>query len=94
MVDNAKIIDKMIRELESAKENKESQQVMLKHIGNVQLLCELFLEEEPKASSPSSSFTEQEMKVMLGEGYSGESNKGPKKLVEHDGANGESIFDF
>ena len=91
-MDNTKVIDKMIRELELAKENQQSQQVLLKHIGNVQLLCELFLEDEPAVSSPS--FSEQEIKAMLGSTYSQQVDKKQATSVDHGKANGDSIFDF
>ena len=90
-MDNTKVIDKMIKELQLAKENEQSQHVLLKHIGNVQLLCELFLEEKP-AESPT--FSGQELKAMLGDKYSQQVEEKKHAPIKHGDANGDSIFDF
>lgn len=92
-MDNTKVIDKMIKELQLAKENEQSQHVLLKHISNVQLLCELFLEDKP-VESPSSSFSEQEIKAMLGEKYSQQVEGKEHAPIKQAEANGNSIFDF
>lgn len=90
------IINKMTKELSLAKENQNNRQAFLTNINNIKLLCELFLEEEgePAAKTVSeTSFSEQEIKAMLGNQKSTALEKKPA-LVEHDGANGDSIFDF
>lgn len=93
-MNNLTVINKMIRELEAAKQ-EEQKQVFLKHISNVQLLCELFLEEETAPASGnslsvSSAFSEQEIKAMLGESHKHQEDKN----AVHEDANGDSIFDF
>lgn len=90
------IINKMIKELQLAKENEHSRQQLLKHISNVQLLSELFLEDtstEEKLSS-TSSISEQEIKAMLGGKHSKQVEEKQYKSPDYGEANGDSIFDF
>lgn len=97
-MNNLTVINKMIRELEAAKQ-QEQKQAFLKHVSNVQLLCELFLEEErapafENSLSVSSAFSEQEIKAILGEGYKRQEDKKQHINADHEDANGDSIFDF
>lgn len=89
------IMNKMIKELQLAK-GKDSRQEVITHIGHVKLLCELFLEEASsnQITTDSSTFSQQEIKVMLGEKQGDRPQKKQQSAVEHDEANGTSIFDF
>ncbi len=91
-VDNNKILAKMIHEAYQAKEQQHNEEKMLHHIANIKLLCELFLEEEAKEEPVKQEITEEERKMMLGEGR----GKDPlsSKPLDEDDANGLSIFDF
>ncbi|GEN32199.1 transcriptional regulator of met regulon [Cerasibacillus quisquiliarum] len=85
-VKNTIILQKMQEELTRAK--KADSQTFIKHIEKIKLLCELFLDAEQHDSAPSSQhISKEEMKVMLGQ-----QTKQPP--IQHDEANGTSIFDF
>lgn len=91
-VGNNTVIQKMITELNQAKEQHD-QDKMIKHIENVRLLCELLLEEDPSPTGDKEGISAEEMKAMLGK-QAGENKKVKSTSVDHDGANGDSIFDF
>ena len=99
-VDNEKVLQKMMIELQQAKELQDNDAAMLKHIQHIRLLCDLFLEEDETAVNPpkrTNNVEEAELKAMLGEkGYGIEKSKQQemKSQIDHDGANGSSIFDF
>lgn len=85
----------MIRELQEAKENEHKEAVMLKHISNVQLLCDLFLEgAETSPAAEEQSITEREAKVIFGDSFIKQTERKSEQAVKADGANGDSIFDF
>ncbi|MHA6250631.1 YwdI family protein [Oceanobacillus sp. CAU 1775] len=92
------IINKMIKELNLAKEKTNAREELLTHISHVKLLCELFLEDdtsnEATTKSSASEITEQEIKAMLGEQKQDPSKKEERSTVDFDDANGDSIFDF
>lgn len=89
----------MIQELYSAQENQHKQEELLKHIENVRLLCDLFLEEgQPAIPAERREFSDAEMKAMLGAGHG---NKGPSQkqqtassAYDEGEGEGDSIFDF
>jgi len=100
-VENEKVLQKMMMELQQAKQLKNNNAAMLNHIRHIRLLCDLFLDEEDKPSAvpqtKQENMEEAEMKAMLGEkAYGVEKYKQQEKKaqIDHDGANGSSIFDF
>jgi Family of unknown function (DUF5327) len=99
-VANETILIKMMHELQQAKDNQHHQDTMLKHIENIRLLCDLFLEEGKSGAvlnSPKrNEISAVELKAMLGEDQSTVSQKTFKKSIELDDedGNGKSIFDF
>lgn len=97
-VANETIIQKMMDELRQAKEKQAESENMTKHIEHVRLLCDLLLretEEEISAHVSSQEITQEEMKAMLGKQTEQAKPATPKKtVIDHDGANGESLFDF
>ncbi|QKY70525.1 YwdI family protein [Lentibacillus sp. CBA3610] len=89
------ILQKMKRELEEAQRKSANESVMRKHIANIQLLSELLMEEQSVAESGSGhDITAGEMKAMMGDKSAEQSSKPVQTTVNHDGANGDSIFDF
>ncbi|RKQ31529.1 YwdI family protein [Oceanobacillus halophilus] len=106
-VSNETILKKMMNELNQAKENEHSQEKMVKHIANVKLLCDLFLEEDPeketikeavKSQTKRDEFSQAELKAMIGDqavikNIQEEQTK-KKQIIDHEEANGSSIFDF
>jgi len=95
-VANETIINKMMNELKVAKEDPYNKEKMMKHVGHVKLLCELLLQEERPEEIQKSKITADEMKAMMGQKATKAmpSNSSPKSIIDHDDANGESIFDF
>ena len=98
---NQTVLTKMMKELNAAMEREESGQDFLTNINNIKLLAELFLEEasepvrEVRASQSQNTFSEQEIKAMLGNKKSsviGDQNAPAKP--DYGEANGDSIFDF
>ncbi|MGJ9458242.1 YwdI family protein [Oceanobacillus sp. CF4.6] len=95
-ITNGTIIKKMIDELYQAKESQHSHAKMVAHIANVRLLSDLFLEEDQKAEQET-EFTKEEMKAMIGEQPGSkqvQQKQATKPIVNHEEANGKSIFDF
>lgn len=96
------IINKMMKELELAKGNPDNREELLTHIRHVKLLSELFLEDEGRSSAQTTPenlvFNEQERKAMLGEKMNPNQRQQPTKTqqtkLDHEDANGDSIFDF
>lgn len=100
-VQNDTILDKMMLELQHAKQAHQNQATMLKHIANIRLLCDLFLtEEEPATTFPakknSLDISAAELKAMMGKEDHQGATPAFKKSIELDDedGNGKSIFDF
>lgn len=95
-VANETIISKMQQELKSAKDHAKNKNDMLKHVEHVKLLCELLLGEEQSASIQTDEITPTEKKAMMGMTDTEIVRPKPMKktVIDHDGANGDSIFDF
>ncbi|MBP1948905.1 YwdI family protein [Virgibacillus litoralis] len=92
-VETDTIIQKMMKELTQAQQKNNDNAVVQKHIANVQLLCELILEEKPKSNS--SEISTEEMKAMIGHSNNGRKESTTHREIEDsDDANGSSIFDF
>ncbi|MFC4024920.1 YwdI family protein [Oceanobacillus longus] len=95
-ITNGTILKKMMDELYQAKESQHSHAKMVAHIANVRLLSDLFLEGDQDAEQET-ELTKEEMKAMIGE-HSGSNHvqhqQGTKSMVNHEEANGKSIFDF
>jgi hypothetical protein len=100
-VDNDKILQKMMTELQQARKLQDNDAAMLQHIQHIRLLCDLFLEEDEtamvKTFEKPSDMEEAELKAMLGEkayGMQKGMQQEKKSQIDHDDANGSSIFDF
>lgn len=91
-VSNEKIINKMIQELYQAKEKNETKQ-MHTHISNVKLLCELLLDEEDSTEN-TEEISQAELKAMLGDSVDHKPTIKRTTTIDHEEANGTSIFDF
>ncbi|HLR08459.1 MAG TPA: YwdI family protein [Bacillota bacterium] len=83
------IIDKMIQELETARSHQGHEAKLQRHILNVRLLCDLIAENDRSYAEQSANMTNEEWKTMIGDLRH---SKGT--VTHHDGANGDSIFDF
>lgn len=76
------IMQKMQKELEQAKKYDLPREKLTQHITKIHLLCELILEDSPSATSE-----QNEIKKI-------EDHKIKMPNIDHDEANGPSIFDF
>lgn len=97
-IPNETILIKMMNELKEAQLNQNNHRQMVKHIENVRLLSELIIEEdsvgpESKSAIPK-NISDDEMKAMLGDTGTKKINDTDESEVDHDNANGKSIFDF
>lgn len=100
-VENETILNKMMNELNKAKESQHDKDKFKQHIEHVKLLCELFIDEENtivEKSVTKQEFSEAELKAMIGEPevIKKIQQQQIKKIetLDHDDANGNSIFDF
>lgn len=92
-VANDTIIQKMMKELTQAQNKAADNNEMKNHIANVQLLCELLLEEKP--TSIDNDISKEEMMAMIGDNDASQKKKAVRQdLLDEDDANGKSIFDF
>lgn len=89
-VANSTIIQKMMKEVQQAQLQQDNKQMLIKHIANVHMLCELLLEEHEQGISTVDM--QQELKIMMGDSEKKIPMK--KTIMNHDQANGDSIFDF
>ncbi len=101
-IENETILNKMLKEINDAKENQNNQDKLLIHINNVKLLCDLFLEEDSEKNSAvqeqRDEFTEAELKAMIGKQDTikkiQQQQLKQSETIDHEQANGDSIFDF
>lgn len=98
-VSNEAMIAKMIQELQQAKQQTTKQDTMKQHLSHVRLLCDLILQEDTPAiaATSKSEISEAEMKAMLGSAQPNqvkEQQQIGKQSINHEEANGSSIFDF
>ncbi|QTN00917.1 hypothetical protein ERJ70_17465 [Sediminibacillus dalangtanensis] len=96
-ISNQTVLTKMMSELQEALEKKDETAAIREHVRSVRLLCDLMLEEDNAAAGTE---PEQELMKMMGDMHAG-SHAGPSKVkstgkqtIDHEEANGNSIFDF
>lgn len=89
-VANSTIIQKMMKEIQQAQLQQHNNPMLIKHISNIHMLCELLLEEHEQGNGTEDM--QQELKMMMGDSE----REIPLKTTtrDHDQANGDSIFDF
>ncbi len=87
-VSDQKVLRKMMNELQLAMEDVDNVSKMKGHVRSIQILCDLLLDEE---SSTDEKVVLTKMKEQIVKPSTIEENKGE---IDHDGANGPSIFDF
>ncbi|WP_053218045.1 YwdI family protein [Virgibacillus senegalensis] len=93
-ISNQTVLAKMMSELQEALVKKDKTAAVREHVRAVRLLCDLVLEED------SASASDQEMAKMMGDMATGRTAGKPevksvgKQAVDHEEANGNSIFDF
>lgn len=99
-VENERIIEKMMNELEQAKVAQHDHGKMKRHIANVQLLCELMVEESSTASTQQ-EISDHELKAMIGKQQAQKEQINTQKVNQYsktdiydDHKSSDSLFDF
>ncbi|MCA1020860.1 hypothetical protein GLW04_10440 [Halobacillus litoralis] len=95
-VTNHSVLKRMANEIQEAMLQHGNEQRVREHVRSVKLLAELLLEEDAQGGRPEPSVNEptaEEIRKMMG------ADKAPAKqsqpdTVDHEEANGPSIFDF
>ncbi|HLR62856.1 MAG TPA: YwdI family protein [Lentibacillus sp.] len=88
------ILRKMQRELTEAQKLSVDETAMKKHVVKIQLLCEL-LTDEQSAPGSEHQMTDRELKAMMGDEAAKQQQPEPVHgSIDHDDANGKSLFDF
>lgn len=91
-VEDEKIIQKMIHELQQALEVNSKPNTLVQHVSNVKVLCELIIE-NGMVDKGNTKISADEMKAMIGESQTkGETTRSSE--LNHEDANGKSLFDF
>ncbi len=96
-VKNETIIKRAMRELETAQQ-AHNDVAMKKHIANVQLLCDLILDESQEPEQTAEEISQKEMKTMLGStNHMSRNNEDMLQSLQKPTVaeeKGDSIFDF
>ncbi|SDM51568.1 YwdI family protein [Sediminibacillus halophilus] len=91
------VLTKMMSELQEALAKKDQTAAIREHVRTVRLLCDLMLEEDSAAAAAG---PEQELVKMMGDMHAGSQTgqskvkSAGKQTIDHEEANGNSIFDF
>ncbi|RWZ58920.1 hypothetical protein EQV77_08170 [Halobacillus fulvus] len=91
------VLKKMSNEIQEAMLQHTDQQKVREHVRSVRLLADLLLEQEEASVQPSQSVqgpTAEEVRQMMGAEPSPSKSSASKDKIDHDEANGPSIFDF
>lgn len=88
-VPSDKIIDKMMNEMQAARNEAGNHHKVKEHITKIHLLCELLLDDEEQQSAPKMTVDEQ--KMMLGKRNETEQMVTENVVIEE---GQDSIFDF
>ncbi|WP_079528431.1 YwdI family protein [Halobacillus hunanensis] len=96
-ITNQTILKKMSSEIQEAMLNHGDDQKVREHIRAVKLLSDLVLEEGSESTHSSESIHEptvEEIRQMMGSDKPVPERSEDKSSLDHDEANGKSIFDF
>lgn len=101
-VENDTILNKMEHELEKAKKSQHDPVAFKQHMAHIKLLCDLFIEEEDstaeKVTKNNEEFSAAELKAMIGDQEVIQKMQKQQwkktETIDHEEANGDSIFDF
>ncbi|UOQ95034.1 YwdI family protein [Halobacillus shinanisalinarum] len=96
-ITNQTILKKMSSEIQEAMLNHGDDQQVREHIRAVKLLSDLVLEEGPNSKQTQGSVQEptaEEIRKMMGADKPAQKESKPESSLDHDEANGKSIFDF
>lgn len=104
-ISNETVLKKMMNEIQEAMLKNGETASVREHVRAVRLLCDLMLDERPAQSTGSSAYpdpadveepTTAEIRKMMGDDSASKQQSDQKKnpAIDHDEANGDSIFDF
>lgn len=97
-VSNQQILNKMAQELQEARQQGETDKVR-EHVRAIRLLCDLVLEE---TAAGNRTDREKELQTMMGNSsafspasqQTGGAELKTEQTIDHEEANGKSIFEF
>lgn len=99
-VENKRMIDKMMNELQQAKDLQHDPIKMKRHIAKVQVLCEVMLEES-STTNTEKGISDHELKAMIGKQQSQKEQVNTQKVnmysktdIYDEDTNDDSLFDF
>ncbi|MBN8234941.1 YwdI family protein [Halobacillus kuroshimensis] len=96
-VTNHSVLKRMANEIQEAMLQHGNEPKVREHVRSVKLLAELLLEEESQGGRPEPSVNEptaEEIRKMMGADKAPVKQSQPDTAVDHEEANGPSIFDF
>ncbi|MRG86256.1 YwdI family protein [Salinibacillus xinjiangensis] len=97
-VSDQKVLRKMMNEVQKAMENQHDATKMKEHIKSVRLLTDLFIDEESSTSETDVLAKLTEEKQMKTQAVQPQETRQMQQTgqqsIDHEGANGSSIFDF
>ncbi|MGR9048435.1 YwdI family protein [Halobacillus faecis] len=98
-ITNKTVLKKMSSEIQEAMLQHGDEQKVREHVRSVKLLADLLLEDETSTQSSPGAVQEptvEEIRKMMGAGSRPEpvQKENKETKVDHDEANGSSIFDF
>ncbi|KHE72085.1 YwdI family protein [Halobacillus sp. BBL2006] len=94
-ITNQTVLKKMASEIQEAMLQHGDERKVREHVRSVKLLADLLLEEETTSPKPTRSVEEptvEEVRKMMGADKPSKTTESTP--VDHDDANGSSIFDF
>ncbi|MFG6114005.1 YwdI family protein [Halobacillus sp. MO56] len=104
-ISNQAVLKKMMNEIQEAMQKNSETSSVREHVRAIRLLCDLMLDERPEQSTGSSAYpdpaevdepTTAEIRKMMGDLPSSrqQTDQQKKQTIDHEEANGDSIFDF
>ncbi|MBH0230535.1 YwdI family protein [Halobacillus yeomjeoni] len=96
-ISNQTVLKKMSSEIQEAMLKHGDDQQVREHVRSVKLLADLFLEQETTTTQQAPTVNEptvEEVRKMMGANEPAPSKQKKEEPIDHDDANGSSIFDF
>ncbi|WP_226581524.1 YwdI family protein [Halobacillus litoralis] len=96
-ITNQTVLKKMSSEIQEAMLQHGNEQKVREHVRSVKLLADLLLDEGTGNHQPESSVQEptvDEIRKMMGADKQPPKQSQPQTKIDHEEANGSSIFDF
>ncbi|MBB6453892.1 hypothetical protein HNQ94_002343 [Salirhabdus euzebyi] len=93
-ISDNKVLTKMMEEMHKAQQVQHDPSKMKEHIRAIKLLTELMLDNESTTNEDVVLKKMSQQQMLEKKGSYERNDHHEKPSIEHDGANGDSIFDF